>query len=180
MATSSPTKLDRPLSAAASTARISAEPPVCGRREGGGADRQHLLGVGGAHGLDRVAGVDRALEGVRALDGHHVGDLHHVEEGCDAGGDVLAEGGGGEDDGVVVARERDDEVGDRLGKAVGDGVAVRRQHGLDAGEGGRFLRGAVDVAACHEDVDRRAKGVGGGECLVRGVTERAAGMVGDE
>ncbi len=87
-----------------------------GSREGGGAHGDDLLGVGRLHGLDGVAGIDRPLERVRAVDVDDFGDLHHVEQGGDARHDVLAGRGGGGDDGVIAAGERDDQRGDRFGQ----------------------------------------------------------------
>ena len=92
------TKVDRPGLAAASTVSTGAAPPSRRRLERGGAHRDHLLGVGRLHRLDRVAGIDRPLEGVGRDDLDDLGDLHHVEQGRDARHDVLAGGGGRRDD----------------------------------------------------------------------------------
>src|SRR5580700_4355297 len=45
--------------------------------EGRGPDRDHLLGILGLHGLDRVAGIDRPLEGVGR---NHLDDFRYLHD----------------------------------------------------------------------------------------------------
>ena len=148
-ATSSPTKVDRPGSAADATFSTGAAPsPAARRLEGRGAHRDHLLGVLRLHGLDRVAGIDRPLEGVGRDHLDDLGDLHDVEQGCDARHHVLEARGRGRDDGVIGRRQRHDQRGERLGKIVLVGRAFGDQHLLHAGElGGGFGRGLGALAA---------------------------------
>ena len=96
-------KDETPGSTAALTASIGSRAALAGRREGGGADGDHLLGVGRLHRLDRVAGIDRPLEGVGRDHLGDVGNLHDVEQGGDARQHILAGRGRGADDGVVAA-----------------------------------------------------------------------------
>ena len=156
LATSSPTKLERPGSAAAAAFSIGALPPSPAAGEGRGPHRDDLLGVLRFHGLDRVAGIDRPLEGVGR---NHLDDfrhLHDVEQRRDARHHVLEARGRGRDEGVIGGRQRHDQRGQRLGEVVRIGVAFGEQHLLDAGElGGGFGRGLGALAATgdqHMDV----------------------------
>ena len=97
----SSTQAERPGSAAARRGLDRARGLLAGRREAGAAHGDHLLGVAALHGLDRVAGIDRPLEGVGADHAGDVRDHHHVEQRRHPGRDVLAAGGGGEDDVLV-------------------------------------------------------------------------------
>ncbi len=126
------------------------------RGEGGGADGQHLLAIGGTHALDGVAGIDRPVEGVGADDGDDVGDLHDVEQRGDARQHALPHGGGGRDERVIVLGQRDAERGDRLGEAVGVGRAIGEEHLGDAVELGRGLGGGAGVLADHQHMHRGA------------------------
>src|SRR3990167_3124749 len=90
----------------------------CCRVEAGGAHGDDLGGITALHGGDGVACVDGALEGVGADHLGDVADLGHVELGGDARGDVLAAGGGGEQDVAVVARDGQDLRGEVFCQAV--------------------------------------------------------------
>ena len=139
--------------AAAAMALDRSRTAFCRRGEGGGAHGDHLLGVGRLHRLDGVAGIDRPLEGVGRDDLDDFGDLRDVEQGCDARQDVLADRGGGRDDRVVAAGERDDQRCQRLGQIVGKIVALGEQHLGDAGELGGGVGGSLGALAGDQHMD---------------------------
>src|SRR5690606_1453750 len=107
-----------------------------------------------------------------------VRDLHHVEQGGHARHDVLAHGGRGRHEGVVVAGKRDDGRSQRLGHALGESVGFGEQHlahalELRGGIGGclRALAGDqhVDIATHPERGRQRLGGlVGEGGVVVFG------------
>ncbi len=136
-----------------------------GGGERGGADGRDLLCVLRLDRLDGVAGVDRPLEGVGRDDLGDLGDLHHVEQGGDARQHVLGRRGRRGDDRVVAAGERDEECGERLGKAVAEARIVGEQHLGDAVEPGGFVGDGGAAAAGNEGVDVTAEGDGGGQGL---------------
>ena len=151
-----------------------------GRLEGRGAHGDDLLGVRRFHRLDRVAGIDRPLEGVGRHHLDDVGDLHDVEQRGDARHHVLAVGGGGRDDRVVGAGERNDERGQRLRQHVLVRRAVGEQHLVDAVELGGGIGRAFAVLAGDEDVHVAAERLGGGQRLVGGVLERLVVVLGEQ
>ena len=81
-----------------------------------------------------VARVDRPLEGVGGIDLGDVGDLGHVQLGGHARGDVLAAGGGREQDVAVVAGDGQHLRGHVLGQAVLELGAVGVDHLGHAGD----------------------------------------------
>ena len=74
-------------------------------------------------------------------------DLRDVEQGGDARHDVLADRGGGRDDGVIAAGERDDQRRQRLGQIVGKARIVGKQHLGDAGKLGGCIGGSLGALA---------------------------------
>ena len=170
---SSPTKDDRPGSAAAGGVLDRGRAALAGGLEGRGAHGDDLLGVVRLHGLDRVAGIDRPLERVGRDHLGDVGNLHDVEQRGDARHHVLAGGGRGRDDRVVVPASDDDQRGERLGQHVLVGGAVGEQHLLDAVELGRGVGDGLGVLAGDQHVDSAAERLRGGQRLVGGVLERS-------
>ena len=150
-ATSSPTKQERPGSAADAAFSTGARPPRRRRLEGRGPHRDHLLGVLRLHGLDRVAGIDRPLEGVGRDDLDDLRDLHHVEQRRDTRHHVLEARGRGRDDRVIGRRQRHDQRGQRLGEIVHVSVTLGNQHLLHALQLRRCVRRGPGALAAAGD-----------------------------
>ena len=182
LATSSPTKLERPGSAAEAAFSIGSAAAVAGRGEGRGPHRDDLLGVLGLHGLDRVAGIDRPLERIGRDHLDDLGHLHHVEQGGDARHHVLEARGRGRDEGVIGRRQRHDQRGQRLGEVVGIGIALGDQHLGDAGElRRRFGRSLGALAATGDQHVNLGTQLGGrGQRLVGGVLEGLVVVFGNQ
>ncbi|MPM70714.1 hypothetical protein SDC9_117672 [bioreactor metagenome] len=118
------------------------------RLEGRRAHGHHLDLVRGFHRLDRVAGIDRALEGVTIDDADDIREHHHVEQRRDPRSHVLRRRRRGRDDMADAARERDDEIGERLGEPMRIGRVIGDQHlrhAVKRREGGR-----IDARAGHQ------------------------------
>ena len=116
-------KLESPAAAGPDDGFDGGGAALAGRGEGRGPHRDHLLRIGRLHRLHGVAGVDRALERVGR---NHLGDfrhLRHVQQRRDARQNVLAGRGRRSDDGVIGRRQSHDQVGERLGEAMGEGFA---------------------------------------------------------
>jgi hypothetical protein len=150
------------------------------RREGGRTDGDHLLGVRRLDGLQRVAGIDRAREGVGRDDLDDVRDRGDVQLGGDAGGEVLAAGGGWNQDRVVAARERQDGVGLGLGDPVTQGVALGQQDLADAGDLGGGVGHGLGALAQDQHVDVARDLQGGGDGLVSAVAQVRVVVIGDD
>jgi hypothetical protein len=115
--------------------------------EGGGAHRDHLDLVAGAHGLHGIAGIDQPLEGIGGDHLDDVRDLHHVEQRRYSRHDILARGGRRRDDRVIGRRERHDQRRDRFGEHMLVNVVVGDQHLLHAVElGSGFGNGTARFA----------------------------------
>ena len=113
---------------------------------------------------DGVAGIDRAGEASVLLDRQDVAELHHVEQGGDARRDILAVGGGGGEEGVVMAHLVDRDRGDILGQLVLEMGGVGDMDLAHAGDLGRGLGDGADALASNEQMDLaqlRRRGDGG-------------------
>ena len=179
-ATSSPTKLERPGSAADGGVFDRRAAAVAGRGKGRGPHRDDLLGVLRFHRLDRVAGIDRPLERVGRNHLDDLGHLHHVEQGCDARHHVLEARGRGRDEGVIGRRQRHDQRGQRLGEIMGIGGVVGEQHLLDAGELGRGIGRRLGVFAGDQHMHVGAECGGRRQRLVGGVLDRRVIVFGNQ
>ena len=177
---SSPTKVERPGSAAACAFSTLRRAALAGRLEGRGAHGDDLLGVRRLHGLDRVAGIDRPLEGVGRDHLGDLGDLHDVEQRGDARHHVLAVRGRRRDDRVVGAGERDDQRGERLGERVLVERAVREQHLVHAVELGGGVGHRFAILAGDQHVHVAAQRLGGGQRLGGRVLERLVVVLGEQ
>src|SRR5690606_22987064 len=122
------------------------------------------------------AGVNRPSESVLAFDRHDLADLHDVEQGGDARGDVLAEGGGRGEQSVVMAHQRGRDRGDILGQLVLEVDGVGDMDLADAGDFCACLGNAVDALAGDEQMHFAKFGCGGhgGE---GGILDRGAVML---
>ena len=179
LATSSPTKLERPGSAADGGVLDRSAAAVAGRGEGRGPHRDDLLGVLRLHGLDRVAGIDRPLERIGRNHLDDFGDLHHVEQRRDARHHVLEARGRGRDERVIARRQRHDQRGQRLGEIVRIGRAFGEQHLRDALQVSPRLRPPplAPSAAGDEHMDRGAEFGSRGQRLVGGSPSATRGRV---
>src|SRR5690606_19774942 len=148
--------------------------------EAGGAHGDDLDLVRALHGGDGVAGVDGALEGVGTDHLGDVADLPDVQLGGHARGDVLAAGGGREQDVAVVACNGNHLGGDVLGQAVVQRRAVGEDDLGDAGDlGGGFGRGR-GVGASHEHMHAAATLGGRGDGVERGALEAVVVVFGND
>ncbi len=178
---SSPTKPERPGSAAAATGSIgAAEAALAGRLERRGAHGDDPLVFGRAHGLDGVAGIDRPLERVGRHHFDDVGNLHDVEQRRDPRHDVLSGRGRRRHDGFVRRSERHDQRRGRLGQHVLVSGRVREQ---DLGHAVELRRGLGDrlaVMTGDQNVHLGAERLGRGQRLGGRVLERVIVVLGEQ
>ena len=150
-----------------------------GRLEGRGAHRDHFLGIGRLDRGERVAGVDVALEGV-AID--HLDDvrkLGDVEQRRDARHHVLAHGGRGGEQCVVVAGHRLQQQRKIFGERLGVGVMLDMDHLGDAGDLRRRLGDAGAILAGHQHVNVTVEGGRGGHRVQHGRHQLVVVMLGE-
>ncbi len=95
--------------------------------EHGRADGGQDLGVGGLDRLHRIAGVDRPLEGLGVDHADDLAERSQVKPGGQARDEVLAGRGGGGEDRVVVAGDRQDGGFLGLDQAVAEASAVEKK-----------------------------------------------------
>ena len=122
------------------------------RVKGGGAHGDDFDGIDALDGGEGIAGVDGADEGVSRFDAGDFGDLGDIEQGRDAGHEVLAEGGGRGEDVAVAGSVGDDQCGEVLGGLGGVVGGVGNFDDGHAAEGGCVLGGGVAVGTGDEEV----------------------------
>ncbi|EGE60965.1 hypothetical protein RHECNPAF_13300157 [Rhizobium etli CNPAF512] len=136
-----------------------------GRGKGSSTHRDDSSGISSLNGLDGIAGIDRPLESVG---GDNFDDLRHlcdIEEGGDARHDVLAGRGRSRNDRVIAARQRNDQVGERLGEIVGQRIAFGEQNVGDACELGSGIGSRLGALAGDQHVHVAANLGSGRQCL---------------